>query len=191
MYKNHPPKVSSAHRHHASLMRTGWSFNPKHYSDRVDARKNLLIESWSVDAMKFDIDESYYPSLSTSFETTTSLKICMIRQEYGKSFSPTQALRLPFTRMCWMSLMGPFSIVPKWVTMSMPCTPRRTRSVRLWQKSKSEQGRAAQWFTTSRATLDEDEPLVVMISKQVRCTTRTQTCDCVLQQRKIPSHRKT
>jgi hypothetical protein len=59
----HPLKFSLGHRHHGFQMGTGWPLDPKSLSDREEALNNVLVESWSTNSMKVDLDESYYPFL--------------------------------------------------------------------------------------------------------------------------------
>jgi hypothetical protein len=63
IYMRHPLKFSLGHRHHGFQMRTGWPLDPKSLSDRKEALNNVLVESWSTNSMKVDLDESYYPFL--------------------------------------------------------------------------------------------------------------------------------
>jgi hypothetical protein len=44
-------------------MRTDWPLDPRSLSDREEALNNVLVESWSTNSMKVDLDESYYPFL--------------------------------------------------------------------------------------------------------------------------------
>jgi hypothetical protein len=63
-YMRYPLKFSLGHRHHGSQMRTDWPLDPKSLSDREEALNNVLVESWSTNSMKVDLDESYYPFLN-------------------------------------------------------------------------------------------------------------------------------
>jgi hypothetical protein len=63
IYMRHPLKFSLGHRHHGFQMRTGWPLDPKSLSDREEALNNVLVESWSTNSIKVDLDESYYPLL--------------------------------------------------------------------------------------------------------------------------------
>jgi hypothetical protein len=58
IFKSHPLKFSVAHRHHGRQMRSGWMLEPKSLNDRHDNLNNMLIETWSVNAMKHALDES-------------------------------------------------------------------------------------------------------------------------------------
>jgi hypothetical protein len=62
-YMRHPLKFSLGRRHHGFHMRTGWPLDPKSLSDREEALNNVLVESWSTNSMKFDLEEGYYPFL--------------------------------------------------------------------------------------------------------------------------------
>jgi hypothetical protein len=63
VYMRHPLKFALGHRHHGFQMRTGWPLDPKSLSDREEALNNVLVESWSTNSMKVDLDESYCPFL--------------------------------------------------------------------------------------------------------------------------------
>jgi hypothetical protein len=63
IYKSHPSNFSVAHRHHGRQMRSGWALEAKTLHDRCNHLNKMLIETWSVNAMKHALDESYYPQL--------------------------------------------------------------------------------------------------------------------------------